>query len=250
MTVSATEKQRRSFDSLVEEGVYSDDFEHAPKAKAFVGDVLAAVVPRLAPGRPLRLLDCGCGTGAWLSFLVQTLRDQGVEDVRCCGFDLSGKMVEVARRKLAGIADPQDLRSGNVLDAASYDFAGLSEGFDLLFCYDVVQQLPKRQQYRVCETMTNHLAPGGLALIFDNDGQSKFGRRMARRKFLTRYCGMKLVPHYYCNAAYPPLEKFRRRLAAESWNAAIHVRPDQIKRALVVGRSPAAATDAKARGLD
>lgn len=250
MTVSVTEKQRRSFDSLVEEGVYSDDFEHAPKAKAFVGEVLASVMPRLTPRRPLTLLDCGCGTGAWLAFLAQSLRDQGVGEIRCCGFDLSGKMVEVARRKLARVADPQDLRSGNVLEEASYDFAGLAGGFDLLFSYDVVQQLPKRQQYRVCEIMANQLAPGGLALIFDNDGQSKFGRRMAWRKFLTRYCGMKLVPRYYCNAAYPPLEKFRHRLNAESWNASIHVRPDQIKRALVVGKSIEGVAEAKPQGLE
>ncbi len=235
MTASLLDRQRCSFDNLVEEGVYSQDFEHAPDAKAFVGAVLAAVAPRLVPGRPLTLLDCGCGTGAWLAFLAAALREAGFAEIRCCGFDLSGKMVEVARHKLAGLAEPQDLHAGNLLEETSYDFAGLTSGVDLLFTYDVVQQLPCRQQYRACEIMANHLAPGGLALIFDNDSHSKFGRRMALRKFLTRYCGLSLVPRYYCNAAYPPLERFRRRLAAAAWDAAIHVRPDRVKRALVVG---------------
>ena len=156
-------------------------------------------------------------------------------------------MVEVARRKLAGIAEPENFRPGNVLEEASYSAAASDGGFDLLFSYDVVQQLPKREQYRACEIMANHLAPGGLALIFDNDSRSKFGRRMARRKFLTRYCGLSLVPSYYCNAAYPPLDAFRQRMVTESWNATIHIRPDQIKRALVVGRGPlgSAATSAQ-----
>ncbi len=248
MTASLIDQQRRSFDQLVEEGVYSQDFEHAPDAKAFVGAVLAAVMPRLAPGRPLTLLDCGCGTGAWLAFLAAALREAGFTEIRCCGFDLSGKMVEVARRKLAGLAEPRDLRSGNLLEETSYEFAGLAAGVDLLFTYDVVQQLPRRHQYRACEIMANHLAPGGLALIFDNDSRSKFGRRMALRKFLTRYCGLSLVPRYYCNAAYPPLERFRRRLDVTSWDAAIHVRPDQVKRALVVKKPRGAEAGVEPRG--
>lgn len=236
MTASHIDQQRRSFDHLVEEGVYSEDFEHAPDATAFVGAVLDAVMPRLAQGRPLTVLDCGCGTGAWLAFLAAALREPGYTDITCYGFDLSGEMVAVARRKLAGLAEPQNLCAGNLLDETSYDFAGLAAGVDLLFSYDVVQQLPRRQQYRACEMMANHLAPGGLALIFDNDSETKFGRRMALRKFATRYCGLPLVPRYYCNAAYPPLERFRRRLSAASWDAAIHVRPDQVKRALVVAK--------------
>ena len=42
MTASLIDRQRRSFDHLVEEGVYSQDSEHAPEAKAFVGAALAA----------------------------------------------------------------------------------------------------------------------------------------------------------------------------------------------------------------
>lgn len=236
--MSATDKQEKSFDRLVEAGVYSDDFEHAPAAKKFVSTVLSSILPAFDPRRPLILLDCGCGTGAWLAYLAARLGEGGFGDVRYCGFDLSGKMIEVARRKLADLAAPQDLKAGSLLDDVSYDFAGLTTGADLIFTYDVVQQLPRRQQYQACETITRHLAPGGVALIFDNDSQSRFGRRMARRKFFTRYFGLKLVPRYYCNAAYPPLERFRDRFAANRWNASIQVRSDRIKRALVVRKLP------------
>jgi len=233
MMTSLVDRQRRSFDQLVEDGVYSADFEHSPAAKDFVAAVLARAMPHPPARRRLTVLDCGCGTGAWLAFLAAALRQSGITDARLCGFDLSGNMVDVARRRLAGLAEPDDLRVGNLLDETSYQFEGATDGFDLVFAYDVVQQLPRRDQLASCELMASRLAPDGVALIFDNDSRSKFGRRMARRKFLTRYFGMKLVPRYYCNAAYPPLERFRQRLAV-SGAADIHVRPDGVKRALVL----------------
>jgi len=237
MTASVVEKQRQSFDRLVEEGVYSDDFDHPPAAKAFVAEVLSQVAARLPAGQPVSVLDCGCGTGAWLAFIAAALDEAGIPAGRLCGFDLSGNMVEVARRRLAGLAAPEDLRSGNLLDASSYAFDGIGSGFDVIFTYDAIQQLPRRQQFDTCALMVSGLAPGGAALIFDNDSRSRFGRRMARRKFLTRYLGLKLVPRYYCNAAYPPLERFRQRLAADGWQTTVRVRQDEVKRALIVERA-------------
>src|SRR3546814_18021005 len=87
MTASLGDKQRRSFDQLVEEGVYSEDFEHAPAAKDFVGAVLAQAMPQSAPGRPLAVLDSGCGTRAWLAFAASTLRPVGMAEVWLCGLD-------------------------------------------------------------------------------------------------------------------------------------------------------------------
>jgi SAM-dependent methyltransferase len=235
MTFNPIEKQRRSFDRLVIDGVYSQSFDHSPTHKAFVQEVLETISPRLEQKKSLVLLDCGCGTGAWLAFLYAALKQQGFSDIRCLGFDLSGVMIEVARQKLCQIAIPEDIKEGDVLESASYRFPHVEGGVDLLFTYDVIQQLPRRQQYIACERMAEQLAPGGLALIFDNDSRSKFGRRMAKRKFLTRYFGLPLVPRYYCNASYPPLERFRTRLSEEpTYHAEIRVRRDQIKRVVIV----------------
>ena len=60
---------------------------------------------------------------------------------------------------------------------------------------------------------------------------------MGRRKFFTRYFGLPLVPRFYCNAKYPPLARFRDRLAADpAIDAEILVRDDAVKRALIVHR--------------
>ena len=231
------ERQRASFDELVESGVYSADFEHNLDAKSFVATVIKQVMSG-ARSNPLRILDCGCGTGAWLQFINAELLQAGYVDQQLCGFDLSGRMLDVARAKLRNLAHGVDLRVGNVLEAQSYDFHGIEDGFDLIFTYDVVQQLPRGRQLDACRAIVAALAPDGIALIFDNDSHSQFGRRMAFRKFATRYLGLRLVPRYFCNASYPPLEKFRQRIVSESsCDARIAVRTDGIKRALVIRRT-------------
>lgn len=242
MNSRSLDKQRKSFDSLVESGVYDAAFDHPVAAKSFVGEVLKQVISRLHRQDTVTVLDCGCGTGAWLAFLHSQMTAAGLTRLRLCGFDLSGRMVEVARAKLHGIAEPSDIRFGNVLDRQSYAFDRLGGGFDLIFTYDVVQQLPRGRQVESCLVIADAIATGGAAVIFDNDAESPFGRRMALRKLLTRYCGLRLVPTYYCNAAYPRLDRLRRQIAGEGrFEAAVIVRDDGIKRALVITRqdSPA-----------
>jgi SAM-dependent methyltransferase len=236
MSTRLLERQRKSFDSLVDGGVYNTDFDHPPAAKAFVGDIIEHISSRLQ--RPsLSVLDCGCGTGAWLAFLYERLSGAGVEGLRLCGFDLSERMVEVAQAKLSGLVAPGDIRAGSILDSESFAFAGLDEGFDLIFTYDVVQQLPRAQQADACRMIAAKLAVGGLATIFDNDAETRFGRRMAQRKFLTRYFWLPLVPRYYCNAVYPQLERIRKGFDSEQrTKAEIIVRSDGIKRAMIVER--------------
>ena len=242
MNSRSLERPRKSFDSLVESGIYDAAFDHAAAAKSFVGEVLKQVIPRLRRQDSLNVLDCGCGTGAWLAFLHGQLTAAGLTRPRLCGFDLSERMVEVARTKLHGIAEPSDIGCGNVLDRQSYAFDRLRGGFDLIFIYDVVQQLPRGLQIDSCHVIADALAIGGAALIFDNDAESPFGRRMALRKFLTRYFGLRLVPDYYCNAVYPRLNRLRQRIAGEGqFGTDLIVRDDGIKRTLVMARGDSSA---------
>jgi hypothetical protein len=88
-----------------------------------------------------------------------------------------------------------------------------------------------------CRVVLDSVAGGGVALIFDNDAESPFGRRMALRKFLTRYCGLQLVPDYYCNASYPRLERLRQKLQREGGvSTEVVVRDDALKRGLIAMR--------------
>ncbi len=232
------EIQRGSFNALVEAGVYSAGFDHPPPLKAFVAKLVSEqVIPRAAD-RPLRILDCGCGTGAWLVYLGSLLEEAGI-NCDLYGFDLSDGMVELAREKLSDLVDPLHIHRGDMLDAASYRFSETASGFDLIFAFDAVQQLPPRLQFTACERMLDRLVSGGLLLVFDHDKLSPYGRQMARKKFITRYLGIPLVPRYYCNAKYPPLSRFARQLAS---------RPGVSARVLEADNSPKMALVIEAAG--
>jgi SAM-dependent methyltransferase len=124
---------------------------------------------------------------------------------------------------------------GNVLEDAAYQFGQPDRRFDLIYTFDVIQQLPPREQYRAVEQLLDRLDEGGIAVVFDNDKRSRFGRVMARKKFLTRYLGLRLVPRYYCNARYPPLADFAERLnRSRRLPVALEVSPGGAKRALIL----------------
>jgi len=228
--------QRASFNALVDAGVYSADFDHPRQLKDFVASTVAENALCRAGERPTQVLDCGCGTGAWLAYLG-TLFEKAARDGDFFGFDLSDRMIEVARNKLAGQIDATHIQRGDLLEEAAYRFDGVGNGFDLIFVFDAIQQLPPSRQYEACELMVEQLAPGGVMLVFDHDKSSPYGRKMARKKFVTRYLGIPLVPRYYCRAKYPPLNKFAERLTRrKGLSANVRVAGDCPKMALVINK--------------
>lgn len=242
--MSDASHQRSQFNALISAGIYSSGLDHGSFAERFVRDCVLEAVGGRSPDQGLDILECGCGTGIWLRRIHDLLTDQGLSRFRLAGFDISDGMIDIARNELKGIAAAEDIRRGDLNDPDAFTFKGAAEGFDLILAYDVIQQLPRREQFRACVAIADHLKPGGTALIFDNDSSSGFGRRMAVRKFLTRYLYLPLVPRYFCSAAYPPLARFRDRLLERTpVQATISIRSDGIKRALAL-RAPAAGAHA------
>ena len=151
--------QRDAFGQLARDGVYSDDFAHPPHARAFFADIIGGVAGDGAA--PLRILDCGCGTGAWLAEAHALLAAAGERPLALYGFDLTAEMVAIAADKLGRLHDQVAVHEGDILNADSYRFDGLDGGFDIVFAYDVVQQLPRARQAEAVRTMLAQLAPGG-----------------------------------------------------------------------------------------
>ena len=148
-------------------------------------------------------------------------------------------MIDLARKRLSERAPTEHFQQGDVLRDASYNFAGRSGTFDLMYAYDLVQQLPRALQFSACQTMVGRLSAGGTLVIFDHDRHSTYGRKMGFKKFVTKYLRIELVPDYYCNARYPSLAKLGRLLAASgSVSTEILIAPDGRKRALIVRRPP------------
>ena len=203
--------QRASFNALVEDGVYSAAFEHASPLIGFYRDVVAEALGRWPTDRPLTVLDAGCGTGAWLAVLADLFAERG-QAAQLAGFDLSDKMVAVAREKLGSRVGAANLRQGNALDPSAYRFPDVPQGFDLIVAYDLIQQLPPSAQSRGVDIIISALGRNGQAVIFDHDRHSPYGRTMGFKKFVTRHLFIPLVPRYYCNARYPALRRLQQEI--------------------------------------
>lgn len=228
--------QRETFNQLVDDGTYSAEFEHSTEMKQFVATTVRKYLPQSDERGVVRLLECGCGTGSWLRLASEILQEAGRNPLPM-GFDVSDRMVAVAQQVLRDSVGGQKIRQGDLLASGVFDFPGCEGGFDLVITYDVIQQLPPPRQREACQRIAEHLAVEGVALIFDQDLASPFGRRMQLKKVLRRYFGIPLIPAYFCNATYPKLAEIRDALNETTGiSAEIIAAPTSPKRALVIRR--------------
>ena len=200
-----------SFNALVESGVYSRGHVHGETFRRLFATGLLEALSRIEVATP-RILEVGCGAGAWIAEMRTVLTKAG-RQAELYGTDIAPRMVETCRARFAGEIPSDRFQAGDILAVSAYGDA--DSRYDLIVAYDVVQQLPRAAQFASYGAMARHLSPGGALLIFDNEADSPYGRRMARKKFLTRYFGLRLVPRYYCDARYPPLSDHARRLTRE-----------------------------------
>lgn len=196
------------FDDAIVRGDYPPDFDQPETARRFVLEIIVPRVQTLGPA--LRILECGCGNGGWLALLAQIL--PGGREHRFHGFDVSTKMVALAGQRLRPIVPGARVHVGDVLEDGSFVFDGPDDRFDLIFAYDVVQQLPRSRQADACEVMLSRLSARGALVIFDHDRHSLHGARMGFMKFVTRFTGLPLVPRYFCAARYPSFGSLERTI--------------------------------------
>lgn len=113
------------------------------------------IVAELAKEPFSSVLDAGCGTGA----ILETLK-KDYPDVRLTGIDLSGKMVEVAKRKaLSGI----DFLQG---DCENLPFEPNS--FDAVLCSQSFHHYPHPEDFFA--SVQRVLRPGGRLILRDMTG--------------------------------------------------------------------------------
>jgi len=199
-----------TFDDAILRGEYPLDFVQPESSQRFVLEILVARTRALGPA--LRILECGCGNGGWLALLAQVLPD--ALDHSFYGFDISTEMVTLARTRLRDLVPGARIQVGSVLMDDAYEFDGSDGSFDLIFAYDLVQQIPRSLQASACEAMVQRLSSKGSLIIFDHERFSLHGARMGFKKLVTRITGLPLVPRYFCEARYPSLESLKRRMVA------------------------------------
>ena len=153
--------------------------------------------------------------------------------VRPLGRDGRGGAPAPGRRP----GSPRELAVGDILDDDAYAFPPVIR-HDIVFAYDVVQQLPRELQDGAVTQLYRHVADGGWLVIFDHDAASRYGRTMGLKKWLRRHLGIPLVPYHYIHSRYPSMAHLRRLLqGAGAVDIAIAVEAEGRHRALLARRS-------------
>jgi ubiquinone/menaquinone biosynthesis C-methylase UbiE len=118
------------------------------------------VLEQLALRGHEQILDIGCGTGALTRTLAGALSEPSA---RCIGLDAAERMIEVARRKAAGISNLQfDAALAENLPYAPRSFDAAVSAF---FFHHVHFELKKK----VLAETARVLRPGGRFLVVDVD---------------------------------------------------------------------------------
>jgi ubiquinone/menaquinone biosynthesis C-methylase UbiE len=104
-----------------------------------------------------RLLDIGCGTGAFLREVKRNYPRLAVT-----GLDLSGPYLALARRRLA------DWSRVAWLEAAAEAMPFATATFDIVSCIYLFHELPPRVRRAVVEEIRRVLKPGGTLIFVDS----------------------------------------------------------------------------------
>lgn len=112
---------------------------------------------KAAAGKPLKVLDIGCG---WGYSLIHGARYYGVEGV---GISLSKDQVSLARRKTANL--PVDIRLQDYRDLPA------GEQFDAIFSLGMFEHVGRKNYRKFMEAVRQHLAPDGLFLLHTIGGK-------------------------------------------------------------------------------
>jgi ubiquinone/menaquinone biosynthesis C-methylase UbiE len=112
---------------------------------------------RAVGARPIRLLDVACGTGRTLHQL-----GQAHPDLRFYGVDLSPAYVQLARRRLADLAEV----ALAVENAEVLPFANAT--FDIATSVYLFHELPRNARRNVARELFRVVRPGGLVVLEDS----------------------------------------------------------------------------------
>ncbi len=119
-----------------------------------VEHILSTIQAHLATDfEPQAVLDFGCGVGRIVLALARRFPS-------VTGLDVSPSMLSEAKKNC------QTANLGNVSFCQSVDeLSGLPQKFNLIHSALVFQHIPASRGLRLCESLANHLKPGGVLVL-------------------------------------------------------------------------------------
>ncbi|HKA32745.1 MAG TPA: bifunctional class I SAM-dependent methyltransferase/GNAT family N-acetyltransferase [Candidatus Binatia bacterium] len=126
--------------------------------------------------RPFSVLDLGCGSARHFS---RALAGRNIQSYT--GYDLSEASLLQARRNLADLGCPVELRAADLLDALRKE----TRTFDLIFCGFSLHHLPGADKAEFFRRAHRRALPSGALLIVDIGREENEPKQL----YLDRYCG-------------------------------------------------------------
>ena len=116
------------------------------------------VIERSGIKRGMKLLELGCGSGAFTPFVAKALGEQG----KLYAVDIQPKMLEQLERKLAR-PENQDLTNIELIQASAYELPFEENSLDLAYLVTVLHEIPDRD--RALREIKRVLKPGGILAV-------------------------------------------------------------------------------------
>jgi 2-polyprenyl-3-methyl-5-hydroxy-6-metoxy-1,4-benzoquinol methylase len=129
--------------------------------EAYIGHLIARYLPK---NRESRIVDLGCGHGAFLYFLARA----GFTCIE--GVDTSPEQIELAHR----LGIPQAERG----DVVEFLVRHKENSLDAVLLMDVVEHLDPQELFDLLDSVNHVLAPGGICLVHVPNGEGLYGMRV------------------------------------------------------------------------
>ncbi len=118
----------------------------------------AKLIERSGIRRGMTVLDLGCGSGAFTTFVARVVGEEG----KVYAVDIQPKMLKQLERKLAK-AENQDLTNIELKLASAYSLPFKDETLDLVYMVTVLPEIPDRG--RALREIRRVLKPGGILSV-------------------------------------------------------------------------------------
>jgi ubiquinone/menaquinone biosynthesis C-methylase UbiE len=138
-------------------------------APAFIGHLLdsgyrrriqppSQLIERSGIKKGMRVLDLGCGSGAFTPFVARAVGEKG----KVYALDIQADMLEQLENKLSR-PENEDIRNIKVIEGSAYELPFDNGSLDLVYMVTVLQEIPDRN--RALQEVDRVLKPGGILAV-------------------------------------------------------------------------------------
>lgn len=156
--------KKRLYDAYVSSGQASDHVSSEELFNSRSPSIKSLITKHIPPNKGARIVDLGCGHGAYLHFLKQA----GYHDVQ--GIDVSAEQVELAQR--LGVPEVQQDDLNTFLECAK------STSVNVVLLIDVLEHLNRSELFDTLDEVYRILKPGGRCIAHVPNAEGLFGMRI------------------------------------------------------------------------